>query len=146
MSVHLTKRGSALLKSPFLTSSLTASKSGGASGTAGFQVNTDGILYRAQNLTLNPTWVAQSTDGWLRRGSSSSYDVRFTRTSGDTSGMTTGSATSGTWYNLATSKHVGYSASSGESWTGVWTIDIALSTDHATILATASASISASAP
>lgn len=108
--------------------------------SAGFQAANDGILYKDAVNSVTPTWAATS-DGWMRSGGASIYDVRFTKTSGSVATLS-GSATSGTWYNLGTNRHVGYSdTGGGGTQTGVWTIDIALATDHATILATASATI-----
>lgn len=134
----------------FLNTPLTATKSddgypGHVSGgpvSAGFEVGNDGILYRAQTNNATPSWVAQA-DGWLRGGSPSDYDVRMTKTSGDVCNMV-GNVTSGTWYNLATSRLTGYSLNANDgAFSSVWTIEIALSTDHGTILATATATITA---
>lgn len=107
--------------------------------SVGFQVANTGVLNRCQT-TSAISWVA-TADGWLTGAAVSAYDVRFTKVSGAAATMA-GSATPGTWYNLATSRHVGYSLGGGEgSVVGVWTIDIALATDHTTILATTSATI-----
>lgn len=120
----------------------------GTSGTpsptanAGYELNLDGYVYQSLMEGASPTW-ANTGYAWLSSGSAGDYDVRFTKVSGATLTMT-GSATLATWLNLATTRLIGYT-SNNTSATGTFTVEIAASGDHATILASATVILTATA-
>lgn len=107
---------------------------------SGYKLDSTGKLYRCQTDGGSPTWTYQSYD-WLISGAAADYDVRFTQASGDAPDMS-GSASIGVWLSLGTSRHIGFSDSGGGD-SGSFTVDIAAASDHGTILATATVSLSA---
>ncbi len=104
--------------------------------TAGVQVNTDGVLYNLQaaSYTSEFTWLTSSGTP------SSSYWVRWTNTSG-----TLSSGTAGSWLQLNSTREfsVTFTDDGGGSKSCTGTLEIAADSGGASVLATATITLTA---